>query len=1456
MWIRKNCTAFLMLLASICVAAESSDTQVVPFVFKSVSSDFDSQYAEWDRLLKYKLWGTGESFSRDNINGIYGVVFNNQNVAITDSVGYSGSALGGLGFYNDKHHIGGPLAFAGDFVNGTGDDHILTGPSHFGGSFTIGTNAYNNNNMELKGVYCIESFTQNMDRGLSKGGGKIDCSDSLMPALDKTLDVPTVDYTGYTFNKVVEGNWNITNKIETVEIPEGSGYYDIHVTGDLHLLDSNDSLYVSIPTGRVARFFVDGSIIVEGSLHNIVTFSPEFNNQVENKDYAGNLLFYSPKSIAFPAQECTIQGTYISGGKISFMQHYRFAGQILAKQITIDADFMAGDFRYVPFNPSKIKLLVSSVREDDGEKDIQLSLDKEPPTNVPFRYCFEFPATDPLAGKAEGNLKAHRNDVLDEDIPVCSTGADGKPVGDFVWSYFEAHKTQLTNPIILHPNYDALTENTEVVNLWVCDLEAAIFSDGDRTKTCSKLKLSIKDVPKNPISHDVTVTGFMDDTLVIDSFPVTNPNGTVLKDYFVRFESIVSVGSLLYKGVAVKKGDVLDADSLKYLKFVGKPGEFGSPYDSFDFTIIRKSDNAETIQPYTMSIDLVSVIFYVEENTKAGTFVGKMVSDFKSPTFVLNDPSGKFVIDATTGVVTVKADSTLDYEVTDGYFATVDIVNGTNTKSVAVKFAIIDVDDPPFISDTTMTVQENKPVGTSVGFLNFYDQDGVNSGFRNNVFTIIGGDSSLFKIDSRTAEITTREVFDYEALPADKKYFVITVQVKDDHDYVSVADVTINIKNEVETSEIVVTHAETGTGRYNVDNPPSIIKINENDITISWTADNTPQPDTTLVDLHEGCITVTLTYKDETKDYAAKKDIQVCVSTRTPDVAISTKGADVKADNIYTIVEQIAAGDTSFYVNGKENKIDVVIKNPIVDASYTDSTCNYSTDKFSVNVVLDTFSSIASDLKVVKGISEQKIMLNETPSKPATCTLFNDSLVLVRYTEKVNGKDVQISYTTNAKGDIVGKQMTVSYETKIDGRVATVSYLADAFTGEVLKNNEGGVYTFAYDYTDKNGKTMTISYGVNDKGVVMLDAEGNVGFNVGYTYVNDFGNMGVGNIRVVLDVIKPYIEILYPHMDDVLFSNYVDVEWCVSTTGDSTKCLTQDTLKTQGLERGANTIVRFYRDKAGNLASDTVYVIMKDAKDVDISVETPVTLVTREKTEEYYSANAPEKGESYAISIYNSKTGKEIETQVGGDFGTKDGSRGEPYPGLEKHLGPTLMVEAKVPVVSAMGGLATLDDLVDANGMIPLDGIDAASGKKVSVDEYVKEHCSLDFQSTLGSDISQANLYHTVMQVKVWVFTTLGSFVDYFSFEQELDKPEYANEGGILNLYFEQKPDKEGFVRTADGRLYATGAYLYKTEVTMTSKLHCDLLPIADTNSGKQGTQRKVSEDLLKPFGYKRPDYK
>jgi len=319
--------------------------------------------------------------------------------------------------------------------------------------------------------------------------------------------------------------------------------------------------------------------------------------------------------------------------------------------------------------------------------------------------------------------------------------------------------------------------------------------------------------------------------------------------------------------------------------------------------------------------------------------------------------------------------------------------------------------------------------------------------------------------------------------------------------------------------------------------------------------------------------------------------------------------------------------------------------------------------------------------------------------------------------------------------------------------------------------------------------------------------------------------------------------------------------------GDGRGPIVQDTLITQSLNKGGNAIVRFYRDKAGNEASDTIRVIMKNAKDVDIAIEQPVTEITQDLVAEYYATHEPEENQTFAVTIYNPKTDKEVETVIGGGFDNKPGTGEEPYPGLTGHLGPTLGIETKVPTVNAVGGLATLDDIIGKDGLVPLEGVEANSSKKVTVEEYVEEYCTDEFAENVGTDISRANLFKTKMYVKVWIYTTLGDFVDYYTFTQELDNPDYMSDAGLLTLYFELKPDRDGNVRTAAGRLLGTGAYVYRTEVEMKSTLRCSVPPFNETSKGsgkwvpekesnKVGAARSVKEDMLKNFGYKRPEKK
>jgi len=847
--------------------------------------------------------------------------------------------------------------------------------------------------------------------------------------------------------------------------------------------------------------------------------------------------------------------------------------------------------------------------------------------------------------------------------------------------------------------------------------------------------------------------------------------------------------------------------------------------------------------------EIVTDTLYVTEHSKDGTSVGTLDAtdpdgDSDKLTFGVSGTSSWLDV-AEDGSVTVKKDSGIDYEKTSEGTITVTVTDAdgaTSTKTLTV--IVIDVNEAPDVRDTTITVPEDAPVGKEIGHVAASDPDTKNPEYGTLTYKQLT-DSDKFQV-ATDGTIKLIDELDYET----DSVYTLKVYVTDGT-LGDTATVTVKVGNVIEASKVeIITAINTDSTWHK----PDTIYVNQYDLDLIWTGDGKEfKGDTTLT---EGKNIIIKEFKDPSKDLPGYDTLVVYVSTATPIVTVSKAADEIEAANIYTIVEN--PGDTSsttFYVNDPKSDIKVTVKDPVDSTKSTSFT-------LSLNLAQESLPKVSSStVKTVSEIADATPALNEDAPN-AIRTPVNGEKIEVSYTDKIAGKDVVVSYYTDNKGNILkgesGKEeMTISYTVTVDGKDVVVSFKADPLTGSLISGENGADFAVNFDYVDKSGNSVAVSYGIDEKGNIAKSASGDVGYNVSYTYVNKYGNSATQSVFIVLDQKAPLVWIKTPTKDQVIHANMVEVEWYVSVTGDSADFVLQDTLKVQGLEKGANAIVRFFIDKAGNMASDTVYVIMKNAKDVDIAVEKPLTVVNADSVAKYYADNPPKKGQTFAVSLSNPTTGEEQETLIGGSFKTKSGSGETPYKGNEgAHLGPTMSVDLKLPVYNSVGGLATLDDLVGKDGLVSLDGVDAKNSKKVTVEEYAKEYCSTDFNVNLGSDISKANLYKTSIKVKIWVYTTLGNFVDYFSFTQDLNDPELVDEAGLIKMYFEQKPDVDGFVRTADGKLYATGAYLYKTEVEMRSTAQCTLPPVDERTGIKKGSRRKTTDDLLKPFGYKRPTVK
>ncbi len=1484
-----------------------SAMDIAPFYFGEASGkDAESQEAEWNYLMKYKMFGA------------HGINFNNMSIWVTDSVGWFGTADGALNLLkNGQDTIGGPILIGGNINIQMGPEIFTNGPVNVTGDIVITneSNFYNNgdyNGNKFNGHQCVAGDVNSLYAALIPTDYRHfgdddykDCfGDSLdlkVPVVNQNLRIPTLQNDPATYSTELrirvtnlsgsveqEGSFNLTtlsgsDKIVELYIPWGDPkeYYDIYLN-DINFSNKTTFLINMQPGGRLTRVFLDQGFTGLSSKTNIAVQYAEYDDdgnvkkesngdttyvRQANEDYNGTVLFYTPKDITFPSfdDNAKIQGSFISAGTITIADHMILAGQLLADEININALFDGKNFIFVPFNPATLDfdptaLAEGKFIENDSTVLVPIKLDTLASVDVSFKYCFDIKdssLTDP-------NSKIASIQDFNSITPVC-----GKDTGSVKILADDTIPRGIYN-VYINVAIDTLFEGQETLPMKVFGLAGAVLPGNKRQGSFSL-----------PIIDDPTPASLK--KIVLDSVPENSPVGTRIDSLIaIRGDKLCThckfalVDSTDYVNVSesglvtVKDSSILDYESITEIKirvFV------------IDTQYQKISDTTVTIPVLNVNESpiLEAQEFDIAEHMPPKTRVDSIkwkehdsVPEFRQDIFeAIGGATDLFAVDS-TGVITTKKE--LDYETMETtYILVVKLVDKNNPALFDIDTMTIhvhNVNEPPVITTDTLHVTENPKKGTDVGVVEAKDPDVGDTW----TFTLVKDDSDCFEM-ATDGSVTVKKD---NCLDREKTPFVqITVKVTDVGGLSHIKNVTVVVDDVPgPTIDIVEASNEDTTWKY-----PEVIYTNKDSLNVCWEVNKVRQPcaDTTLkpginrickevcdVDGFEGC---------------AQDCFTAYYSDISPVVTVSAANDANLASNIYTIVERPADSDTNVYVKDTVSRITVTItdKDPIDgDTTYSFTIPVDLTKK--VNVTQTTYDALSA-------VANQTVALDVLHAN-TTSTPINGNSVLNSYPTKVAGLDVTVSYVTDNKGNVVKQTVvnekgkvdsieviTISYETVIDGQTVKISYQADAETGKALyvdgnggfiasKNADrsSGIFKVSYDYVDKaTGNSVELTYVVDRKGNMVKNPDGDRGYQVSYTYVDKYGNAAKQAVFVVLDQTLPVVEILSPTNKQVVRSNSVKVEWTI----DGVK---QDTLVLQGLEKGPNVIVRFYKDKAGNEASDTVYVIMKDSKDIDISVEQPVTVVTKDKVDEYYAANPPKKGQTFAVSIRNPSTEEEVETLIGGSFKTQEGSGETPYPGVKssKHLGPTLALDVKLPTVSGVGGLATLDDLILPNGKISNKGIgvdttgldeEAKAGyKEYTVEEYVSTFCEPG--TTVPSDLSQFNLYDIKLKTRVWVYTSLGNYVNDIGFTQELNDPNFANEAGMTQMFLELKPDKDGYVHAGNKKLMATGAYVYKVDAKLTNHLRCSVPPFDGTNAKVAGDNFSSNDELLKPFGYKRPSHK
>ena len=1407
----KRLFGLILMLVAFAIGAD-----VKPLVYENIDRDSATQQEQYEYMLQYKLYG------RDYLKiGI--------RVRIPDKSGWNGSS--GQITSKEQLVLGGPILTDSSIVLGN-EAQITTGPVRADSLYT----GNDNGNAIFNGNYCLNKALGNQSetqKGFDRGNGKLSCDS--VPNAPTGMSMPTIVFPDTTNINIVVND----REKKFIDIPDVPSY-DLYVNSIR--TGTEDTLYFRLANrGTLTRVFVKDEIV----LGNHTVLQTYYGDSAVTQDkYRGNLLFYTQKDfnlINSDNGQGALQGTFISTSKIYFKSNIQFAGQLIANQLELGDDFDGKNFHFVKFDPDTIDVKLDKyggLRENDSLVTIPIELSDTASVAVFFTYCFDL--------KDGVTLEDFKQPP---ELPTC----DKKSVEVAIQRGSKVPDV----PIQVIVKVDTLTELNEYLVMRIDSINGAILPNGE---TSGELKIKIIDAPapNQHVTFDTTAiykfeenkvgvvdlikvlnitetTRFYLDSSLTDRYELDSITGVLsLVKYPLDYEAStvdmikvtlkdagnVEVSRIIPIGVI----DVNEAPTLEDVTFTlyentPIPSIVGTlkatdPDKNTKFTQnlykIMEGDTIKfAIDPATGRITSTKIFNYekdtleyklkvmVYDKEKSTELYDTALVTIKidnvneqpklQPNDTLNVPEnckncevGKVVaIDPDKDPITyiikepgftidtngvIKVTNPLDYEKTIVVTITVVAKDTSGASDTATyKIKVTNVNEPVHTKDTTCSVKENY-TGNFCKIVGT-DEDKTKP-------TFIVTDTTNYKIDS-TGQLVIKNPIDYEKKTKDIVKVIVT-----DGTFYDTATVIINVVDEDDIPKITSID----------DNPPvDTIKTNEPDHKIEYKiCENTKcEYDTIPASIHKDTTIKVCNVKK------TKCDSVVILFNDAPPVVTLTNAKSTDAYIDYITIEEIK--DDKIYVNKKENPITVTVKDTIHNTK----------QNFEIKVKLDTIPT--KDIK----LKEYNYFIDETKASINPIGGNKGELIEVI---KDNGTEVTIKQIIDLKtGKPIDTVQTVSYTKKVNGKEVVVTYKTDNLTGQKI-----GDYEVSY-MADSCTK---VTYKMNDKKQIIKNDEGNICYTITYDFVDDFGNKASASVEIVYDDIPPKVEILEPYEHETFKTNAIPVKWTVN--GE-----VKDTLTLQRLEKGVNYIIRRYVDKAGNEAADTVLVIMKEAKDIDITIIHPVTEINKDKVDEFYSNGEkydPKK--PYKVTIVN----------------PKDDS-------LPETIGIGFKIDIALPSVSPTGGLADLSDIVK-NGQIPVDdkgNVVGASNLSIPVEKYVEEHCTAEFQEDYRKNGLNIPLYDVKYNLHLWVWTTTANYVNDFNVEYTLNDQEMTSEAGTVQMVVDWLADKEGAVRAKGGKALGTGAYIVKLYSKSVAKHRCDY------KEQKKGDKTVKKEDNMKTFGYKRP---
>lgn len=264
--------------------------------------------------------------------------------------------------------------------------------------------------------------------------------------------------------------------------------------------------------------------------------------------------------------------------------------------------------------------------------------------------------------------------------------------------------------------------------------------------------------------------------------------------------------------LVVAEGAVLDYETTPLLTLTVRATDDASPPAFSDLEVVVQLIDVNE------SPSLEDASLSVNENTPPGTEVGVLTAvdpdEGQSLLFgiVSGNDGNTFALHPTTGALTIVSATLLDFELRPSFTLSVRVTDdGTPGLSATRDFTVqvLDVDEPPAISDATFSIDENSPDGTLVGVLTATDPD---SGATLTFAQESGHDEAFALSADGRLTVADTAALDFETSPS----FTLPVRVTDDTGLFADATVTVSLRD---VNEAPVISADVASVSVREDRP-------------------------------------------------------------------------------------------------------------------------------------------------------------------------------------------------------------------------------------------------------------------------------------------------------------------------------------------------------------------------------------------------------------------------------------------------------------------------------------------------------------------------------------------------------------------------------------------------------------------------------------------------------------